>query len=74
MSEQGATQRATQQRGLARNSISFTVIYGGDLRVLSTAPRNNYNDFDFAAGFLSTSSLRTRTPNDDLTSTEQIAA
>jgi molybdopterin-binding protein len=61
MSEQGATQRATQQRTLARNSISFTVIYGGDVRVLSTAPRNNYDDFDFAAGFPSTSSPRNRT-------------
>ena len=38
ISEQGATQRATQRRTRARNSISFTVIYGGDLRVLSTAP------------------------------------
>jgi hypothetical protein len=42
--------------------------------ILSTAPRNNYDYFDFAAGFLSTSSPKTRTANDDPTSIEQIAA
>jgi hypothetical protein len=59
-----------------KKNSAFSADCKSALGVLSSAPKSNNDDFDFTAGFLSTSSLRTRTraPNDGPTSIEQIDA
>jgi hypothetical protein len=67
---------STKASGSAQKSSVISVACERRFSFLSTAPKSNNDDFDFTAGFLSTSSLkiRTRAPNDDPTSIEQIAA
>jgi hypothetical protein len=60
-----AQSASTKASGSAQKSSVISVACERRFSFLSTAPKNNNDDFDFAAGFLSTFSPRTRTPNDD---------